>query len=115
MTGISYDVACARYATDQGLDPIGTILTLSGIPWELWQTGGFCMVIHIAHTDPNYYLWLTDENGTGDGPVLIGLYDHRDDHGEPVPTFGSDGYLYETHDQLVDTINEMRHRDPARP
>ena len=115
MTDISYDVACTRYASDQGLDPIGTILTLSGIRWELWQTGGFCMVIWVAHDNPAYYLWITDADGwitEADDWAMIGLYETDADDSEPVETWGEDGYIYAPLNQLVDTINQVRSTNP---
>src|SRR3974390_3193759 len=44
---MDYEAACKRAATDQGLDPVLSLLTGAGVPNSLDQTGGFCMAVHI--------------------------------------------------------------------
>lgn len=104
---VDYDVACARYASDQGLDPIGTILTLSGIPWNLEQTGGFCMVINVEHDHPDLYLWLTAWEPDG---VLIGVYNGATSESIGDGDGWHDGYLEVDLPNLATTVNELRHR-----
>jgi hypothetical protein len=44
---MNYDEACAAATADQGLQPIIDTLTAAGLPHQVEQTGGFCMVVVI--------------------------------------------------------------------
>lgn len=68
---MSYDEACERAATDQGLDPICDVLRGAGIPHTVDQTGGFTMCVNVPLVEGGtQYLYLTSE----DDLVLIGRY-----------------------------------------
>lgn len=71
----SYEAACERHATAQGLDPLSVLETL-GYDYGVVQTGGFCMVGQVDHPSKTpAYIWITFE---GDG-FLVCSYDVEDD------------------------------------
>ncbi len=103
-----YDQACKQAATNQGLDPIGALLTEAGIPWNLEQTGGFVMVINVDHVDETFYLWITS-SGTEEAPLaLVGMYDASD--GELLGDSEGNDEAYDEvpFSALVELINERR-------
>lgn len=59
----TYDQACARAATEQGLDPfVAAMKSQTGHDVEVWQTGGFTMVAAVRGTQERIYT-VTHEEG----------------------------------------------------
>lgn len=63
-----YDRACIAHAADQGLGPPALLLNLAGYSAELWQSGGWTMVLVIEAGDAE--VWVTWD---GDG-YIVGRY-----------------------------------------
>lgn len=55
-----YEAACRNATTNQGLDPIVALLAAEGLPCEVEQTGGFCMVAYVRPTPEGPHLGITE-------------------------------------------------------
>lgn len=64
---MTYDEACRKATTDQGLDPVIAALTAADIDHTVEQTGGFTMVVTVKA--PTGTFGITD-----DGGYLLGFY-----------------------------------------
>lgn len=64
---MSYEEACQRATTDQGLDPVTEALSAAGIPHVVEQTGGFTMVVTVKARNGTFGI-------TDDGGYLLGFY-----------------------------------------
>lgn len=75
---MTYQDACDRAATDQGLDPITAALESAGIPRYVDQTGGFCMTVNIPLREGStHYMYAVDAVDHASGPegwVSFGEY-----------------------------------------
>lgn len=87
-----YIAACRQAATDQGLDPMAARLTADGVPHEVAQTGGFCMVIEVP-TSGEGFISLTRENDPDEPPLWLVVHtpdgEYNDEGivvGDAVPT-----------------------------
>lgn len=70
----TYEQACARCATEQGLDEITAVLELAAIPYEVDQTGGFTMCVRVQRAD-GWYVYVTDGDVTyGEPGWHLGAY-----------------------------------------
>jgi hypothetical protein len=68
----SYERACAAAATDQGLDPIMAALKAGGFEPELWQSGGFCMIVTLVLVNgENYWIVEGSDYGAPAGKALV--------------------------------------------
>jgi len=68
---LTYEDACKRAATDQGLDPITDALTAQGIEHRVAQTGGFCMVVEVPLGDSGAYVGITADGPSPERPCLV--------------------------------------------
>lgn len=50
----TYGQQCRKAASAQGLDPIMAKLTAEAVPFDLRQTGGFCMLVRVALRGDEY-------------------------------------------------------------
>lgn len=65
-----YMDACFQAAEFQGLNPIIDVLTTAGIANELWQSGGFCMIVTVPAAN-NTQIWVTSgEHSYGTEPGI---------------------------------------------
>lgn len=69
---MNYDEACTEATTDQGLDQVIKALEDAGISPGLEQTGGFCMVVTVAHDNGTWA--ITNENHKVRDEPLVGWY-----------------------------------------
>jgi hypothetical protein len=64
-----YEEACIFHAAHQGLGPPALLLSYAGWKPEIWQSGGFTMVL-VIHLDVAQ-IWVTWE---GDDDYIVGYY-----------------------------------------
>jgi len=82
---MSYEEACRRAATDQGLDPIVAELAAAGITHHVEQTGGFTMVAVVPlFTTRGAWVGIT----SGDPGWFVVGYDSDEDEGTVVAESG---------------------------
>jgi hypothetical protein len=95
---VSYEDACRKAATDQGLDPVIEALTTAGIDHQVEQTGGFTMVVTVKVPAGTFAI-------TVDGPYVLGFYtdDSWDAHERDDATYTSHTRL----DTLIDRIKNV--------
>jgi hypothetical protein len=80
----SYERACNRATTDQGLDGVTACLRMAGLPVDVDQTGGFTMCTRVDRPNHGGYIYITwngnDANDTNRS-FLVGQYsDNEDDY-----------------------------------
>lgn len=106
---MNYAETCQAYAEGQGLKPMMDALTEKSIEWDLWQSGGFCMVL-IVKQDSSVDGYLGDWGITWGGPDdgwIVCWYQGGTDEEQPndQPTY----FLPTTDDVLyIVTPEEMR-------
>lgn len=71
----TYEEACVRHATNQGLIPPRDLLQQHGFSTQLLQTGGFVMVLQ-AYKDERVQVWITQDSDPQDA--------YGDDPGTPA-------------------------------
>lgn len=82
---MTYDEACEFHADRQGLTAIRAALTAAGVSHELYQSGGFTMIVEVSYGDCRF-AWITNEGTDDDADYMVGFYvlDREQDVGEPV-------------------------------
>lgn len=106
----SYADACANATSAQGLDPVIDALTLAGVPVEVWQTGGFCMVAAVRDIEGDGIIAITGEVGAHWYPT-----DELQEDSVEIACAPS-GCVYETPEQLADLVTRINafRKDGAR-
>lgn len=56
MTHYTYDQTCWNYAEDQGLGPAVDALDGAGVEWQLFQAGGYNMIITVPVLDGERFM-----------------------------------------------------------
>jgi hypothetical protein len=94
----AYDRRCQSAAADQGLGPPALLLSYAGWKPEVWQSGGFTMVLIVDLKLAQ--IWVTWE---GDDEYIVGYYTNGslEDSTEALE------YNYVGLDQLLEAVEGM--------
>ena len=68
-----YIAAMAEAARDQGLDPPAAVLRNADFDVDVWQSGGFCMVLVLNLAGDE--IWITDDSTNQ--TYTVGYYDEE--------------------------------------
>lgn len=68
---LDYEAACQHAAIRQGLQPVMEALTARGTAWDLWQSGGWTMVLTVAINPEGDFYGITND---GEDCYYIGRF-----------------------------------------
>lgn len=101
QTAVSYEARCDAATTAQGLDPAVAALRAAGIPVQVWQTGGFCMVAAVPDAEGEGVIAITGD---------VGAYWYPDDglqEDSVEVACAPSGGVYETDEQTADLVRRI--------
>lgn len=105
----TYEEACRRAATSQGLDPIRRALEAEGLATHVDQTGGFCMCLRVNSTVlQGGYVWVTDDTPAGEEhEYIVCLYGPQDEETGYDQEALREQYPITTLEAVVETVREL--------